>query len=439
MKTYQEYIDNIFTFAKVDLYITDKTDNVNKEIAENCVKIGVPEHLIKDIDPLTFSIFLSSVKQNAKDQLTKSDLNVKLIFYVWLDEQAGQLRYNFINSNHEKIPFVAELNFVDDAHIVCKAWVDRMQNSTFLPDNKVMIYKYLISKKQTYKFEPYVGLGALKFGMTMDEARAAINLPYSSFNKSMDSHSPADSFDNGATIVFYDIENKVNAIEVYPEVNFVFNDYYVFGKRITEFEKWLAPIATDFKREDDGVGGADVRSIGMSYSGWEDPEDERFLNVGYIFLYKKGYWDEYEASLPKSWEWKPKVSVGPINFGMTRTEVRSQIESPLTETNFIDDETNLADDYLELGLRICYNANGGCRLVQCTNENRISINYLFLKGMNVGGLTRLMEILSGQDPKIIYDITGCDSAALGLFIVNSGYTEEATKYAQMNSITFSNE
>ena len=73
MKTYQEYIDNIYTFAKVDIYITDKTDNVNKEIEENCVKIGVPEHLVKDIDPLTLSIFLSTVKQNAKDQLTKSE------------------------------------------------------------------------------------------------------------------------------------------------------------------------------------------------------------------------------------------------------------------------------------------------------------------------------------------------------------------------------
>ena len=148
MTTYNEYIDEVYELAKAEIYITDKTDNVNKEIEENSVNIGVPEHLVKDIDPLTFSIFLSTVKQNAKAQLNKSELNVSLIFYAWLDEQAGQLRYNFINSNHDKIPLVAELNFVEDAHIICKAWVDRMQNNAVLPDKKLLVYKYLIKKRK---------------------------------------------------------------------------------------------------------------------------------------------------------------------------------------------------------------------------------------------------------------------------------------------------
>ena len=188
MKTYNEYIDEVHELAKAEIYITDKTDNVNKEIEENCVKIGVPEHLVNDIDPLTFSIFLSTVKQNAKAQLNKSELNVSLIFYAWLDEQAGQLRYNFINNNHDKIPFGVELNFVDDAWIVCKAWVDQMQNNAVLPDKKLLIYKYLITKKKTFEFEPYVGIGPLKFGMTMAEARSAVGLSYKSFQKSMDSY-----------------------------------------------------------------------------------------------------------------------------------------------------------------------------------------------------------------------------------------------------------
>ena len=185
MKTYNEYLDEVYALAKVGIYITNKTDNLNKEIEENCIKIGVQEEFVENIDPLTFSIFLSSVKQNAKAQLSKSNLNVNLIFYTWLDEQAGQLRYNFINSNHEKIPFVAELNFVDDAWIVCNAWVDRMQKNTILSDNKVLIYKYLITKKQSFEFEPYVGIGPVKFGMTMAETRAALNLPYKRDRKSV--------------------------------------------------------------------------------------------------------------------------------------------------------------------------------------------------------------------------------------------------------------
>ena len=433
MKTYNEYIDEVYKLATVDIYITDKTDNVNKEIYENNIKIGVPEHLVQDIDPLTFSIFLSTAKQNAKAQLNKSELNVNLIFYAWLDEQAGQLRYNFINSNHDKIPFVAELNFVDDAWIVCKAWVDQMQNNAVLPNKKLLIYKYLITKKKTFEFEPYVGIGHLKFGMTMQEARTAVGLSYKSFQKSSDSYSPADAFDDSAMIVFYDKNDKVDAIEIYPEIDLTHNGTTILGNDLKEVEDYFDSISNDKKADD---LGHDYRSLGISFAGSGDGNPEA-QNVGYVFIYQNGYWDEYEASLPKAWEWIPKVSVGPINFGMTRAEVRALIESPLTETNFMDDETNMADDYAELGLRICYNADGGCRLVQCTNAYKIAIKYLFVNGMNQGGISGLMDLLKGQDPKIVFDATSCDSAALGLFIVNHGYTEEATRYKQMDSITFS--
>ena len=433
MKTYNEYIDEVHELAKAEIYITDKTDNVNKEIEENCVKIGVPEHLVNDIDPLTFSIFLSTVKQNAKAQLNKSELNVSLIFYAWLDEQAGQLRYNFINNNHDKIPFAVELNFVDDAWIVCKAWVDQMQNNAVLPDKKLLIYKYLITKKKTFEFEPYVGIGPLKFGMTMAEARSAVGLSYKSFQKSMDSYSPADAFDDSAMIVFYDKNDKVDAIEIYPEMDLTHNGTTILGNDLKKVEDYFDSISTDKKADD---LGHDYRSLGISFAGTGDGDPDA-RNVGYVFIYRKGYWDEYEASLPKEWEWKPKVSVGPINFGMTRTEVRALIESPLTETNFMDDETNMADDYTELGLRICYNADSRCRLVQCSNADKIAIKYLFVNGMNQGGISGLMDLLKEQDAKIIFDATSCDSAALGLFIVNHGYTQEATRYSPMSSITFS--
>ena len=431
MKTYNQYINEVYALAKADIYITDKTDNVNKEIENNCIKIGVPEHLINDIDPLTFSIFLSTAKQNAKAQLSKSDIDVNLIFYVWLDEQAGQLRYNFINCNHDKIPFVAELNFVDDAWLVCKAWVDSMQTNAVLPNNKVLIYKYLITKKRAYEFEPYVSVGPVKFGMTMQEARAALDLPYKSFQKSSDSYSPADAFDESAMIVFYDKNDKVDAIEIYSEMDLAYNGTVILGNSLKKVEAYFDSFSESKKADD---LGHDIRSHGISFAGSGDGNPEA-QNVGYVFTYAKGYWDEYEASLPKAWEWKPKVSVGPINFGMTRAEVRAQIESTLTETDFMDDDTNKADDYTELGLRICYNSAGGCRLVQCTNADRIAIKYLFVTGMNQGGITGITDLLKEQDPKIIFDASSCDSAALGLFIVNAGYTEEATKYKKMDSIT----
>ncbi len=288
-------------------------------------------------------------------------------------------------------------------------------------------------EKKSFEFEPYAGVGPVKFGMTMQEARTALNLPYKSFQKSMDSYSPADAFDESAMIVFYDKDDKVNAIEIYPEMDLSHKGTKILGNDLKNVEAYFDSIS-DSKKADDL--GHDVRSHGISFAGSGDGDPD-VKTVGYVFTYRKGYWDEYEASLPKEWEWKPKVSVGPINFGMTRAEVRAKIESPLTETDFMDDKTNMADDYTELGLRICYNAAGGCRLVQCTNADRIAIKYLFMTGMNQGGITGIMNILKEQDPNIVFDASSCDSLALGLYIVNSGYTEEATKYSPMSSITFS--
>jgi len=45
-----------------------------------------------------------------------------------------------------------------------------------------------------FDVKPRSGVGMLRFGMTMDEVRAAIALPFDSFYKSADSALPTDSF-----------------------------------------------------------------------------------------------------------------------------------------------------------------------------------------------------------------------------------------------------
>jgi hypothetical protein len=58
--------------------------------------------------------FLARVKNNRRQQLYQSDKEVELIYYSWFDEQAGQFRFNFINSHHQNLPFGCSLVFVSD-------------------------------------------------------------------------------------------------------------------------------------------------------------------------------------------------------------------------------------------------------------------------------------------------------------------------------------
>ena len=144
----------------------------------------------------------------------------------------------------------------------------------------------------------------------------------------MDSYSPADAFDDSAMIVFYDKNDKVEAIEIYPEMDLTHNGSVILGNSLKNVENYFDSISTDKKADD---LGHDYRSLGISFSGSGDGSPEA-ANVGYVFIYQKGYWDEYEASLPKAWEWIPKVSVGPINFGMTkigRASCRERVLMPV--------------------------------------------------------------------------------------------------------------
>jgi hypothetical protein len=57
---------------------------------------------------------LLRVKRNRQHQLQNSALKADLIYYPWFDEQAGQFRFNFINANHQKLPFRCKLIFVEN-------------------------------------------------------------------------------------------------------------------------------------------------------------------------------------------------------------------------------------------------------------------------------------------------------------------------------------
>ncbi|MFN7610186.1 MAG: hypothetical protein ACK5QX_04510 [bacterium] len=68
--------------------------------------------LTKEISVDELATFLKEVKNDRQQQLRQSNSKVGLIYYVWVDGQSGQLRFNFINSNHDKLPFGSQLTFV---------------------------------------------------------------------------------------------------------------------------------------------------------------------------------------------------------------------------------------------------------------------------------------------------------------------------------------
>ena len=97
------------------LYLTNKTDEINEEINQNNWHLSAPADILSQTTAADFLAFIQKVKDNYKNQLNKSQFDIDLIFYMWFDEMACQLRFNFINSNHKILPFACKLKYTNSA------------------------------------------------------------------------------------------------------------------------------------------------------------------------------------------------------------------------------------------------------------------------------------------------------------------------------------
>jgi len=122
------------------LFITDSVDNLEEEVKNNCWSISMKKEIASACEVDEVIEFLRDVKADRREQLKKSEYKVGLIYYLWFDEQAGQLRFNFINSNHDRLPFAARLAFVDTENEIISDFLA----SSMTDGDELKVYKELI-------------------------------------------------------------------------------------------------------------------------------------------------------------------------------------------------------------------------------------------------------------------------------------------------------
>ena len=120
----KEFLEIIRPFESVELFVTESIEELKKEIYENMIPIGISENFVGAVDVNEILNFLERVKLNRKNQLLNSLIKVDLIYYVWYDSGAGQLRFNFINANHSKLPFGAKLNLTVSERQIVEAFIE---------------------------------------------------------------------------------------------------------------------------------------------------------------------------------------------------------------------------------------------------------------------------------------------------------------------------
>ena len=134
-----EYFDELSTYILEPIYLTDKTDELNKEIEHNMWVLTCPYNIIAETTTDDILEFIKKVKTNYINQLGKSSFSIDLIFYLWLDPLAQQLRFNFINSNHNKLPFRCKVQYTDKPEDIIREYLHSKYHEVNIPWKELQI------------------------------------------------------------------------------------------------------------------------------------------------------------------------------------------------------------------------------------------------------------------------------------------------------------
>ncbi len=127
-----DFFKNFASHISDPIYLTDKTDEVNEEIKFNHWVMTAPSDIISQTTPSDFLEFIQKVKESFQIQLDKSSLDIDLVFYLWFEEP-GELCFNFINSNHDSLPFGCTLKFTDNPTEIIDTYLKSQYHDRVIP------------------------------------------------------------------------------------------------------------------------------------------------------------------------------------------------------------------------------------------------------------------------------------------------------------------
>lgn len=107
--------NNITDFKEIiesPIFIGCDKKLLDAEISTNMWAISF-DNQIKDTSMDKLLEFINNLVDKKKQQVSELNISCTVIFYLWFDEMASQLRFNIISDSHNKLPFGCELNIIN--------------------------------------------------------------------------------------------------------------------------------------------------------------------------------------------------------------------------------------------------------------------------------------------------------------------------------------
>jgi hypothetical protein len=101
-----------------ELFIGTSTQDLQQEIQQNMWLMSKPTGFDESIQD--WLNLINHIIDNRKQQIAASGYG--MIFYLWFDEQASQLRFNLINDSHKFLPFSSNIELVPSFYKIVEAF-----------------------------------------------------------------------------------------------------------------------------------------------------------------------------------------------------------------------------------------------------------------------------------------------------------------------------
>jgi hypothetical protein len=135
--------------------------------------------------------------------------------------------------------------------------------------------------------DPYFGVGPIKLGMSAEEVRTALGLPFKTFKKTPTALMPTDVFHGVGIYVYYKTPGVCEAVEMANPADPVLHGMSFMAKPLSEVSAWLESRDAKIVINDSGLTSLKY-GIGLyAPHAAKQPDDP----VEAVIVFERGYYD----------------------------------------------------------------------------------------------------------------------------------------------------
>lgn len=124
-------IIKMFELGQLQLIVDDLlhlSGELSEEIYHNMWCISFEDDLIKSIKIDQLKHFVDAIMENREQQLKGINFRKNVVFYIWFDQQALQLRFNVLTGDLESLPFGCKVHIVKIVDPILNNFIDTTRN-----------------------------------------------------------------------------------------------------------------------------------------------------------------------------------------------------------------------------------------------------------------------------------------------------------------------